>query len=374
MVLGSNPRPLHAGVSGIAADRLREFLGSIPAAVRPFPAHPERAVRQIRLRHLYAAAVSGINYLIRLLECCSTADRHLLIGFFVGLETSSHPFLAGNPSIRAVVSWLIAGVRDSIQTDAAAPDFDLALLCDLHFAVPYLPAAQQAWLRPRLAQARRSLHLHRRRYLARQRRALEPASRRSGGAATRRRRIYWDQRLVEVLDQRHAQVLGLALDNDAYYRATVRELETIPFRRANALELFNLLTHTSYGLSLSHRRPMYGNPTAGRLCARGVAFLDWLRASGLYRDDPEVLAGCADAFLKGTSRAWNSTPHLGGVLRLVLDTQAADGSWTADGSEPAGLAEDDFYFRYHPVWICVDALRPLRNDLLNPENRRLGLV
>jgi len=116
---------------------------------------------------------------------------------------------------------------------------------------------------------------------------------------------------------------------------------------------------------------MYGNNTAESLSAHGLAFLDWLRARGHYEDDPEILAGCADAFLKGGPLAWDSTPHLGRILQLVLDTQALDGSWSKDCSEEQ--SPDDLYSLYHPVWVCVDALRPLRNDMANPRNRRLSL-
>jgi hypothetical protein len=298
---------------------------------------------------MYAAAVRGINYLIHLLEDCATSDRQLLIGFFVGLDTSSHPFLAQNPSVRFVVRWLIASVYDSIETDAAVPGFDLGLLCDLHFATRYLPSRQRAALEPLLAEARRSLQLHRRRYLSRQRRACARVAHRSARSKAVGPRINWEGRLLEVLDQRHAEVLGLALDNDAYYSSAVRELKTLSFCRAYELELFNLLTHTSYGLSLWHRRPVYGNNTAESLCTHGLEFLDWLQAASPYRDDPEILAGCADAFLKGGPFAWGWTSHLGNIVRILLDTQASDGGWATARSEPRGLAGDDLYACYHPV-------------------------
>jgi hypothetical protein len=357
----------NARLDGFFSPReVERFLGSLPAAARPFPSHPDRRVRRITLRDLYRATLGGIDHLVATALGTAAADRRDLLAFGAGLSTSLNPFLAHNPSVVDLLGRIVPPLVEEAMDSTPDGAEDLYLLGFLQIALPLLPSAQRAASRrllrraaTRLRHAAPSVYVSDESPLLARRRG-----RRRPGESP------WDAWFFQVVEARFAHSLGLDLDVDAFYRRTTRELLAIPFEESSALELFNVLTHAIFGLGAYHTIPLAGVPTAGRLAGHGLRFLDWLEGHP-EGDDVEVLAECADAFFKATSRGYGSHPRFGSIVAKILDSQRADGGWAPVES---GGDSEALYRSYHPSWVCVDALRPLALDLLNPENCALGLV
>jgi hypothetical protein len=335
------------------------FLRGLPD-VRLFPHHPDRQVRAIALTDVYRSALAGLDYLVRFLGGHGIADH--LLSISVDLETSLHPFLADNRHMRANVARLARTLMAELEEtpDAILPDsWDLYLLGSLRHAEPQLAPAERRRSRQVLDPIERRL----RATDACRYRALDAVSTDDDAEEA------WERWLHQVVEARYAHDLGAAVDLESFYERTVADLTEIPFAPGYALELFNVMTHAAYGLSAYNRIPLRGHAVANRLADHGLSFLGWLRDHDLYANDPEILAAFVDAFLKGTSRGYGSTPEFGSIVRLLLDTQESDGGWHPNNAEA-----EDLYPLYHPTWVCVDALRPVANDLLDDDNRRLGLV
>ncbi len=346
------------------------FLRGLPQ-VALFPRHPDRKVRAIALPDVYRAALAGLDYLVRLLTEHGIA--HDLLSVCVGLETSLHPFLSANRHVRAEIArlarTLAAEVEDSPQ-ELSPESWDLYLLWALRCAVPQLAPAERRRPRRILRQVERSLRaMGPGRYGTADGGALAALTVGSTPGVNDDEEEVWERWLHQVVEARCAHDLGAAVDLESFYARTVADLLSVPFAEGYALELFNVMTHVAYGMNGYHRVPLRGHAVAHRLADHGLAYLVWLRDHDLWADDPEILAAFVDAFLKGTSRAYGSTPEFGSIVGLLLDTQGSDGGW-----HPNEADGEDLYPLYHPTWVCVDALRPLANDLLDDDNRRLGLV
>ncbi len=360
------------GGGEIPVREVERFLRALPQ-VRLFQDHRRRRVRAITLVEVYRAALAGVNHLVRLLHGHRGLEDHLL-AICVDLETSLHPFLAENRHLRALVSelvrTLVAEIEDSPEA-LSPPSWDLYLLGTLQLALPQLPAGERRRPQRLLAGVRRRLReVPPRRYTAVESAPAARIGERDGSGEAR-----WERWLHRVVEARYAHGLGAELDLDRFYARSASRIEAVPFSPDYALELFNVLTHIAYAMSFYNRIPLSGDPVADRLADHGLRYLAWLQERDLYARDPEILAGFVDAFLKGTCRAYDATPWWGSIVRLLLDTQHSDGGWgEATGvSAPGDLEPDALYAVYHPTWVCVDALRPLRNDVANVRNRRLGL-
>ncbi|MGH9465366.1 MAG: hypothetical protein ACRD0X_06930 [Thermoanaerobaculia bacterium] len=353
---------------------VESFLRGLPD-VRLFPHHSDRRVRAIALTDLYRAALAGLDFLVRFLGRHGITDH--LLAICADLETSLHPFLADNRRMRGNVARLARIHVAELEATPEPDSWDLYLLGSLSHAEPQLAPAVRR-------RSRRILEA-----IAERLRAAPGFD--DGGVASVVIESFaasgtrpavepdaeeaWEHWLHQVVEARYAHDLGAQIDLDAFYARTVADLVEIPFARSYALELFNVMTHAAYGLSAYHRIALRDHAVANRLADHGLSLLRWWREQGLYPDDPEILAAFVDAFLKGTSRGYGSTPEFGSIVRLLLDTQGSDGGWHPNDGAGEGASEEmDLYPLYHPTWVCVDALRPVANDLLDPDNRRLGLV
>ena len=79
---------------------------------------------------------------------------------------------------------------------------------------------------------------------------------------------------------------------------------------------------------------------------------------------------------RGLGMSYNRDPSFGLIIYRILDTQLADGSWKTNPltEDAPGCQTDYLRLMYSATWACLDALRPLRSDILDPENEALSLV
>jgi hypothetical protein len=357
-----------AAEGAIPAAEVARFLAGLPE-VRLFPGHPEARVRAIALSDVYRAALRGLDWLVGTLERHGIADH--LMAVLVDLETSLHPFLSRNRHLRARLSRLVRATVVELEADPEAlePDgWDLYLLGALRLAAGQLPAAERRGPERLLGTVRRRLRA------AAPLRAEDVTPPVTQGASLGDcPQERWEAWLHAVVEARYAHALGAPVDLEAVYRRAAEEVMAVPFAPGHAVELVNVMSHVAYGMSFYNRRPLAGEPLAERLADHGLAYLDWLAEHDLYADDPEILGAFLDAFLKGTARSYDSTPWFGAIVALLLETQRDDGGW---GVQAAGedLDAEELYALYHPTWVCVDALRPLKIELASARNRALGLV
>jgi hypothetical protein len=115
---------------------------------------------------------------------------------------------------------------------------------------------------------------------------------------------------------------------------------------------------------------------AERLAAYGVRLFNWMEAREYETRDCEIIAVLLSAVYKGAGMSYNHDRGFGLILYRLLDCQLPDGSWQTDPlPENAPDTQGEYLFSmYRATWACVDAIRPIRNDISNPENAKLGLL
>lgn len=368
----------------IPSAEIDRFVGSIPRNSYLFPEHPDRRVRKIALRDVYRSVLRGLRFIVDLLNDHDIEDLRNLFAIFVNLQTSLNPFLSKNPYFRTITATLAQQIAGEVEDEISDDYEDVMLLCDLHHAVPALPARQRRSLKGLLRRAEECLHKDDPyRYVLKDNPVTEAFRAGDNIALTEKdldggdpEETIWALWMYQVLEVGCCAFLGFDVDVERFYERTVLEIVEIPFREGYEIDLVNVMTHASYGMTLFNRRPMFGNAAATRLAAHGVKLFEWLERNSLSNDDAELLAEFLDGFLKGPSLGYNSDPCFGTITERVLDSQEAEGNWA-----PVELDDDDYdnatdylYDLYHPTWACIDGLRPMKNDLLNPENGRLGLI
>jgi Fe-S-cluster containining protein len=108
-----------------------------------------------------------------------------------------------------------------------------------------------------------------------------------------------------------------------------------------------------------------------RLCQRALATCGSLMETG----NTEAIAVVSFS-LRSLGCGYATDPRQAELLEFLLERQRVDGSWETDpAADRIPESQGDFLRQ----WLCatanaLDALRPLRIDLLNPANHEIGLV
>ena len=207
-----------------------------------------------------------------------------------------------------------------------------------------------------------------------------PIARRYEAGKHLRAKRAWSEWFEQVLDMRYAAMAGFPdINLPAFYRQSVSELVKIPFHESYILDLYdmacNLACSMSFYDSIPCRRVGYED-VAEDLLAYAIRLFKWVKGSGALTNDCEIDAGFLSPVYKGLGLSYNGDASFGLIVRRLLESQLPDGSWQTDPVMANGPAiqSEYLYTTYRATWACVDALRPLRNDLSNGENASLGLV
>ena len=375
---------------------ISSFLRQIPLTPL-FPNHDLTEVRAITQKHLYSAVLKGYNHLIRVSSHIAALDPLLaadppgtieraLLSIMANAETSLNPYLARNrffvPIVQRMAESSISLMEEEIASAGSPMEVFACLrhLCEAQTVVHSLPADLQRRLRALrrriMAQLRKdSLKL----YVPTWNSILKRRkSGRSPGPTTALKN--WTRWSEQIRDIRYAATAGFqGVDLRAFYTRSVNELEKIPLKRNYEGRLFRIATCLGYGMTSNNRiacKTVSYREAADRLVLYTSRLFDWSEARGVETADPETIAGLATAVYKGLGVSYNQHRCFGLILRRVLDAQQPDGSWGTD-FRPSSMPEDQAQFwerTYRSTGACIDALRPLRNDVLNFENAALGLA
>ncbi|MGH9843560.1 MAG: YkgJ family cysteine cluster protein [Blastocatellia bacterium] len=381
--------------AAIPDGEIRSFLKSLPD-IRLFPRHEQSAVRRTTLREVYAAGLKGYNHLIRVASYFAAMGRILeverpgqieasLLTMLAGFGTSLNPYLADNPYFRPVKLHLAHAAFAALEEALGAATSPAELFMLLQMLSPLGPLI--VTLPPRLR--RRGAGLLRQ---VRARLRVEPfalpadfdnpiAARQAAGRRLDAARAAnaWQAWRGQLLGARCAAQAGCDLDLRSFYRQSVADLENIPFRRGYAPQLWQTVRSLAFGLSDFNRLACRTTPlddAAVRLAGYALRLFAWMAESDAAPDDSETLAEWLTAVHKGLGLSYNQDPHFGVVVRRLLDEQLQDGSWgTNPRPDQAPESQAEYLIGlYHTTWTCLDALRPIKTDLQNPENAALGLV
>ena len=377
----------------IPGDEVMNFVDEIPA-IRLFAHHDMPEVRAITLRDVYAAVLKGYNYLIRFASYLTVMGdvaederpgefESDMLSMIAGFQTSLNPFLASNPYFEPVKYRLAEVTLNLMESDlgsAGTPRevFDiLCLICRVYTAVPTLAPE----LRARFEALTREVHAR----LEKSRLDLyvrldSPVEARRLAGKRLNAHGAWTAWSDQVLDMRYAAVAGFdGVDLVAFYRQSADDLEKIPFRRSYGLDLYNVVRRLARSMSFDNTiayREMSYKDVAGRVAAYAVRLFNWMEETSFENDDCEILAEFPSAIYRGLGMSYNRDPSFGLIIYRILDTQLADGSWKTNPltEDAPGCQPDYLRLMYGATWACLDALRPLRTDILDPENEALSLV
>jgi hypothetical protein len=191
----------------------------------------------------------------------------------------------------------------------------------------------------------------------------------------------WGEWYDQVLDMRYADMAGFAcVDLPTFYRQSVEDLEKIPLRKSYALDLYdmvyNLTSSMSFYNTIAYQEMSYKG-AADRLAAYGVRLFNWMEDKVCKETgDCGIIAGFLSPMYKGLGLGYNRDSSFGLILFQLLDSQLPDGSWQSDPlPENAPDTQTELLFTmYRATWACIDAIRPMRNDISNTENATLGLI
>ncbi|HSB08636.1 MAG TPA: YkgJ family cysteine cluster protein [Blastocatellia bacterium] len=367
------------------------FLAEIPAR-RLFPDHYAREVRAITLRDIYAAVLKGCNHLIRfvsylaamgdVLEDVAPCDfESELLEMIGGFQTSLNPFIARNPYLAAAALNMLEAVLRMLEREIARPLPSSELFKLLRILSRIRPAVTLFGpeLRARFASVTREVdgRLQKDRletYVIMQ----NPVELRWRSGKRLNSRVAWERLSEQILDMRTAADAGFAgIDLDDFFQRSVAVLVKIPFRESYIRDLCGVVINLVNAMSSRHAiayRDMSCQNAARLLSEYSVRLMDWIEDSGVA--EHELVSELASAVYKGLGLGYNHDRHFGLTVRQVLDTQLPDGSWNTD-PVPEDLPDcqaDYLRSMYRGTWVCMDVLRPLKTDVLNPANVALGLA
>lgn len=360
--------------SSIPKKEVDSFIATLPRRLFLFPSHPSKTVRAITLRDVYDSVLSALNFTFRFLNQNENADEDDFLSLYVEFQTSLNPFLSQNTHIESAISSLALTVASRVEKELSPSFDDLCVLYDLKFAIPVLPMKQQLQLRILL---RKAYQIVRHIGFDIAENLIIRTLRENGDVPIGAEyEDAWEQWLLQVVDVRYAEFLGLDVHAEEYYRITAAQIAEIPFREKYLYELYNVSTHASLGMSGFNRVSRHRNAAMDKLASRGMAFFSWLDSNHLHSEDPETIGGFLDAFCKGPSRYYDADPRIGTIFHRLLESQRNDGSWRAEDHRRSDwdTEAEYLYSQYHPTWICMAALRPARHDIANVKNRQLGLI
>lgn len=392
-VRASFPGAQYSSAFSVIPDaEINHFIRSVPR-VRLFQHHDLAEVRSITLRDVYASVLRGYNHLIRFASYVATMGNILedcepgfieseLFLMIAGFETSLNAFIAENPYLQPIKHYTASAAIDYIERrlfSATSPAqlFDnLRFLCRAKSAVPSLPAdlrsrfeSAAAVVDARLQKGKLALYLSLDNPIA----IRQQTGKRLN--VVKAWSVWYDQ----VLDVRYAAMSGFrGIDLPGFYRRSVDDLEKIPFRTSYALDLYDMVYNLACSISFHNTISCQETPykdTAERLAAFAVRLFNCLEDAG-QTSDCDIIAGFISPIYRGLGLSYDGERTFGIATYRVLNCQLPDGSWQTDPLPESAPDTQEEYLctMYRSTWACLDALRPLRTDISNPENAALRLV
>jgi Fe-S-cluster containining protein len=379
----------------IPASEIKGFLQSIPT-LQLFPQHDLAEVRRITQRDVYAGVLKGYNHLIRFASHVAALDPILewdppgtiereLFSMLVSFETSLNPYLAHNPYLQSVkhrmAAWAIKLLEEELA-DARSPEevFDClrslftlqmtgaTLSHDLQARVEAINAGVQA----KLKKNRPDIYIDKRNPVKARLAAGKRLTDKAGADA-------WEDWRQQVTDARYAAQAGFRRFNlQTFYRRTIDDLEQLPFRRSYGLYLYDMVKSLAYSMSsnngIAYKDMPYRN-VADRLAAYAIRLFNLMEEKTTDNLDCEVIAELPMAY-RGLGLSYNRDRSFGLIIYRLLESQLPDGSWETNPT-PENLPDDQGEYLkilYRVTWACLDGLRPLKGDILNPDNAALKLT
>lgn len=377
----------------IPDEEISLFIKALPR-VRLFPDHDMFEVRAITLGEVYGAVLRGYNHLIRFAGYLAAMGDVIeearpgefecqMLAMIAGFQTSLNPFIAKNPYFRPLKHWLAERTLKMMEADLAAADspaelFDiLRSLSGVQSAVPTLARR----LRARFNALSTAIHarLQKNRLDLCVRLDNPMIARLAAGKRLNSKRAWvtWGDQL---LDMRCAAIAGFhGVDLTGVYEQSVSDLEKIHFRKCYGLDLYKIVHLLARGMSFDNTvayQKMIYKTAADRLAAYAVRLFNWMEETSYKNHDCEIIAGFSSAIYRGLGHSYNRDPSFGLITYRILKAQSADGSWKANPvlEDAPGTQTDYLYMMCGATRACVDALRPMRTDVIDTDNASLGLV
>jgi Fe-S-cluster containining protein len=379
----------------IPTAEMNAFLASIPP-LQLFPAHDLPEVRSITQRDVYTAILKGYNHLIRFASHVVALDPILeydppgtiereLFSMIASFETSLNPYVANNPYLQPVKQHMAKVTIELLEeglAEATAPEkiFDClrslfplqmagaALSRDLQRRVKAINLAVHAKLRKN----RLELYLYPENPVEARRLAGKSLGNKAGCQA-------WNELFQRVLDMRHAATAGFKrIDLSTFYQQTLDELEALPLRESYGTNLFEIVKHLACSMTSYHQIAYQDMPyrdAADRLVVYGIRLFNWMEEKGNENLRCEKIAELPMVY-RGLGLSYNQDRSFGLIVHRLLKSQLPDGSWATNPTAENLPDSQGAYLNtlYCITWACLNGLRPLRNDRLNPENATLDLI
>jgi Fe-S-cluster containining protein len=380
----------------IPDSEINTFLDGLPRVVL-FQHHSLPEVQDITIRDLYAAVLKACNYLLRFMSHIASLEPILecdppgtieteLFKMLTDFETSLNPYIANNPYFNPAKNHMAKACMELLekQLAGATTPADVFDCLRSHSSLQTAKSTLQRHLQRRVEAIGRAVHAR----LQKDKLALYVCaenlveSRRAAGKRLGPTEAWqaWSAWYGLAVDMRHAAVAGFdGCDLPAFYRQTVGELEKLPPRKGYVACLFDVIKYLSQSMTWNHRISYQDMPykdTAHRLASYSVRLFTWYEERADEGYDSEMLADFLVAVYKGLGLGYDSDETFGLITHRLLSSQLPDGSWSTTLRSEDAPDEQAEYLEtmYRATWACINALRPMRNDVLNPANAALGLI
>lgn len=392
MVTGVKHAEVFPSIPALEADR---FLADIPLR-RLFPEHDLSEVREITQRDIYAAILKGYNHLIRfashvvMLEPIleydppGTIERELFASF-VSFETSLNAYIAHNPYLQPAKHHMAKVAIELLEQElAAATTADEIFDClRASFPMQIVKSTLSPEVRTRAEKIYDAFHSKLKKnkpelylYAENPVEVRRAAGKRLGDKAGCQA---WSEWYQQVLDICFAARVGFnRLDLPAFYRGALDDLEKIPFRKSYGIYLYEIVKHLANSMTSYNLIPypdMSYQGEADRLVAYAIRLFNWMEERGSENHNCEIIAELPLAY-RELGASYNRDRSLGLMMLRLLDSQLPDGSWkTNPTSQNKPDSQSEYLEQMYRVTVaCLNGLRPLRTDKLNPQNAGLELV
>jgi hypothetical protein len=371
------------------------FLKETPRTLL-FPQHDDAEVRKINLRDIYAATIQAINHLIRFsshiaalepileYEPPGTLERHLLTGI-ARLETCLNPNIACSPYLQPIKNHLAARSLELMRLELAQANVEDVFACFQAFQpLERIKASLSQELRSRIEVTQKALlaKLRRRKALCYISFHNPIEARRLAGKTLGGKKAWqaWSEWYGQMLAIRSANLVGLKDANVAtLYRQSIDELENLSFCKSYGAYLLDAVKYLAFSMTDYHTiayEKMPYRQSADQLALYGINLFNRIEDGERKIHDPETSAEFLVAIYKGLGLGYQHDQNVGRLVYRLLELQLPDGSWETDPL-PNVVPENQAELlerMYRITCACILGLVPLRNDILHPANRALGLI